>query len=240
MENERKWVIPDLHGCVKTLQALIENQIKPTKKDKLFFLGDYIDRNHNPKGVLDYLLNLEEEGYRIFPLRGNHEEYLLMAYNAEQKLKRRFLFGKEKNPVMDQWLKHGGFNTLKSFRIKNIKEIPAKYIQWLNGLKYYYLEGDYVIVHAGLNFDRLDPFEDTHAMLWSGSFRPVPENIGHKTIIHGHVPVSLGFLQNVLNNPESKVIALDNGCYLSGTNGMGNLTALELNTRQLVLQPCVD
>lgn len=240
METIRKWVIPDLHGCVKTLRALIENHIQPSKADKLYFLGDYIDRNYDPKGVLDYLMHLESEGYSLFPLLGNHEAYLTMAYEAEQKIKRKFFIRKEKNPVEAQWLQHGGQITLKSFGVKKAIGIPEKYIHWLKKLPYYYIEDDYVIVHAGLNFQRKDPFEDTHAMLWSGSFRPQPDKIDNKTIIHGHVPVSIGFLQSVLKNPDSKVIALDNGCYLRKREGMGNLVALNLTTRQLIVQPCID
>jgi serine/threonine protein phosphatase 1 len=35
-------VISDIHGCLKTFVAMIEN-INPSKDDQLFFLGDYID-----------------------------------------------------------------------------------------------------------------------------------------------------------------------------------------------------
>jgi serine/threonine protein phosphatase 1 len=240
MKAIRKWVIPDLHGCVKTLRALIENHLQPSKSDKIFFLGDYIDRSYNPKGVLDYLMQLESEGYNIFPLLGNHEAYLTMAYEAEKKRKRKFFFWKEKNQVEEQWLLHGGKNTLDSFGVKKVREIPEKYVSWLENLKYFYEEDNYIIVHAGLNLHRSDPFEDTHAMLWSGSFRPDPAKINNKVIIHGHVPVSIGYLKKVLNDPDSKVIPLDNGCYLTNREGMGNLVALDLATRELILQPCID
>ncbi len=240
MEKIKKWVIPDLHGCVKSLQALIENKIKPSKSDKIFFLGDYIDRKFDAKGVLDYIMHLESSGYKVFPLRGNHEEYLLMAYEAQKRLKRKFFFWKEKNLVYEQWVQHGGKETLKSFGADNPAQIPEKYVLWLQSLKHYFEEDDYVIVHAGLNFDRRDPFEDKHAMLWSGSFRPMPEKINNRTIVHGHVPVSIGFLKNVLKNPEIKVIPLDNGCHLKNREGMGSLVALELESRELLIQPCMD
>jgi len=28
---KKRWVIPDIHGCVNTLKALIEEQIKPAR-----------------------------------------------------------------------------------------------------------------------------------------------------------------------------------------------------------------
>ena len=54
------WIIPDIHGCVLTLKTLIENQIEPDKNDQLIFIGDYIDRGPDSKGVIDYIMNLEE------------------------------------------------------------------------------------------------------------------------------------------------------------------------------------
>jgi serine/threonine protein phosphatase 1 len=236
----KKWVIPDLHGCNKTLEAIVENHIKPDKKDIIYFLGDYIDRGPDPKGVLDYIMNLQDEGYDIRPLRGNHEEYLLLAYQSSKKQKRKFLFWKQPDKLFNEWVRHGGRSTLRSFGVNNVVDIPEKYIHWLQSLPHFYEEDKYIIVHAGLNFGRLDPFEDTHAMLWAKSFNPVPEKIDNKIIIHGHVPVSFDFLKTTLSNPNHKYIALDNGCYLPHKEGMGNLVALELNTMELVVQPALD
>ncbi len=82
------WVIPDIHGCVKTLRSLIEDMIKPSKHDWLYFLGDYIDRGPDSKGVIDYLMYLQQEDYNIRTLMGNHEDYLLKAYDEELNLKK--------------------------------------------------------------------------------------------------------------------------------------------------------
>ena len=83
----KRWVIPDIHGCSKTLQALFEQQIRPSKEDEIYFLGDYIDRGPDSKGVIDYVRQLEEDGYKVFPLRGNHEDYCLHAVQAEHERK---------------------------------------------------------------------------------------------------------------------------------------------------------
>ncbi len=236
----KKWVIPDLHGCVKTLKAIVEVHIKPDKNDLIYLLGDYIDRGPDPKGVLDYIMQLENDGYNIRALRGNHEEYLLLARKSTQKQKRKFLVWKKPNKLLDEWVKHGGKYTLKSFGVKNVLDIPEKYIKWIEALPYYFEEENHVIVHAGLNFSRRDPFEDTHAMLWAKAFDPVPEKIKNKVVIHGHVPVSFRFLKTTLENPSHKFIALDNGVYLPHKEGMGHLVALELNSMELVMQKNLD
>ena len=54
----KRWVIPDVHGCVNTLKALIEEQIKPARYDELYFLGDYIDRGPDSRAVIDFIRNL--------------------------------------------------------------------------------------------------------------------------------------------------------------------------------------
>ena len=58
---KKRWVIPDLHGCVNTLRTLIEEQIRPSRSDLLYFLGDYIDRGPDSKGLIDYIRNLQKD-----------------------------------------------------------------------------------------------------------------------------------------------------------------------------------
>ncbi len=56
----KTWIIPDIHECANTLQLLVEQQIRPDKKDRLIFLGDYIDRGPDSKGVIDFIMHLQE------------------------------------------------------------------------------------------------------------------------------------------------------------------------------------
>ena len=72
-----RFAIGDIHGCLKTLKALVENEIQLGKDDELFFVGDFIDRGPDSKGVLDYIGSLIRDGYKIQSVMGNHEEMLL-------------------------------------------------------------------------------------------------------------------------------------------------------------------
>ena len=47
-----RWIIPDIHGCAKTLEVMLKNMLKATPEDELFFLGDYIDRGKSAACVL--------------------------------------------------------------------------------------------------------------------------------------------------------------------------------------------
>ncbi len=236
----KTWVIPDIHGCAETLKTLIEYQIKPNKNDHLIFLGDYIDRGPDSKGVIDYIMGLQKNDYNITVLKGNHEDYLVRAWESDKE-KKGFLGINFKSSVQKEWEKHGGKETLKSFGVNRVKDIPEKYIEWMKNLDYYVVLDEYVVVHAGLNFNREDPFEDKWSMLWSRDYKIEPEKIGHRRIIHGHVPVNLEFIDMVVKNKDSYwFIDIDNGIYFKRKAGYGNLLALNLDTMEYLVQSVMD
>jgi len=233
------WVIPDIHGCAKTLKTLVEDLIQPSKHDWLYFLGDYIDRGPSSKEVVDYLMFLQKEDYNIRTLLGNHEDYLVKSYEEELSLKK--IFGiKQKNKKKNEWLFHGGKETMESFKLTELKDFPLEYLEWMKNLEYYIELENFILVHAGLNFNIDDPFEDKNAMLWVRDFEIDQKKIGNKRIIHGHVPVSLEFIDISINNKGYKFIDLDNGAYMTEREGFGNLIALELTSMEYKVQYNLD
>ena len=235
----KKWVIPDIHGCAKTLSTLIENQIKPNKNDHLIFLGDYIDRGPDSKGVIDYIMNLQQNEYNVTALLGNHEDYCIRAYNADIKNK-GFLGFRRKTKIQQEWEVYGGIQALDSFDVEWPRDIPEKYIDWMLSLDYFIEVDDFIIVHAGLNFKKDDPFSDKRAMIWIRDFKVDNDKIPNKKVIHGHVPVNLEFIDVSLNNPDYSFIDLDNGVYFNDRAGYGNLVALELTEMKYTIQSLMD
>lgn len=233
------WVIPDIHGNSRTLQTLIEEQIKPSRSDKLFFLGDFIDRGPDARGVIEFIMELQADEYDVFTLKGNHEDYLLRAYDNEANQK--MLLGiSYRNKLKKEWFKYGGKETLRSFGVSDVHEIPEKYINWMRGLEYYFELDSWILVHAGMNFILDNPFEDRHSMLWIKEFKVEPEKIHNKKLIHGHVPISLEFIEVLRTSAKFDYIDLDNGVYMPEKEGFGNLVALELNSMEMVIQPNLD
>ena len=232
---KRRWVIPDIHGCVNTLKQLIENGIQPTKEDSIFFLGDYIDRGADGKGVIDYIMSFQEQGYDIQYLVGNHEYYCMNSYEKDQH---KLLF---KSNIQKEWERYGAKMTLKSFGVKRPRDIDKKYIEWMKKGKYFIELDDYILVHAGLNFNIDNPFDDTMSMMWARDFKVDIKKTGGKKIIHGHVPVEYSLIQLFIESGTYDFIALDNGVYYRDQKvGFGNLMALELNSMELIAQPNVD
>lgn len=235
----KKWVIPDIHGCFLTLKTLMEEQIKPNKNDHLIFLGDYIDRGPDSKGVIDYIMNMQQNDYNITALMGNHEDYCIRAYEEDLKHK-GFLGFRPKTKIQREWEMYGGTQALDSFGVEWPKDIPEKYIEWMGNLDYFTEVDDFIIVHAGLNFKKDDPFSDKRAMIWIRDFRVKGDKIPNKKIIHGHVPVNLEFIDLSIKNPDYKFIDLDNGVYFNDRAGYGNLIALELTGMEYVIQSLMD
>ena len=233
----QRWIIPDIHGCAKTLKVLLENMLKVTKHDQLYFLGDYIDRGPDGKGVLDYLMHLQIEEYNVHFLKGNHEDMCVKAYEADHKKK---LFG-GKHAEQKEWEAVGAKETLNSFGVKHPREIPLQYIEWMrNCIPYIELE-EYILVHAGLNFQIKDPFEDTRSMMWTRHFKVDYSKSHGKKIIHGHIPVDYSFINLIIeNNQAYDFVALDNGVYVTDKPGVGNLTAFNPDTKQIVAQSNMD
>jgi len=232
---KKRWVIPDIHGCIKTLQTLIDELIKPSRWDELYFLGDYIDRGPDSKGVIDYIRDLQKEKFNITALRGNHEEFVIDLYEAEQN-SRFSWFYRFADKKYRSWMDIGGRETLLSFGITEVRDIPPEYIDWMRILPYYVQMEDFILVHAGLNFEVEDPFADKETMLWTREYNIVPEKIGNRKIIHGHVPVNLELMDMAIKNRSLKFIDLDNGPYIKDESGFGNLVALELNSLETVIQ----
>lgn len=232
-----RWIIPDIHGHARTLRILIENQLKPSKSDQLYFLGDYIDRGPDSKGVIDYIMNLQKEGYDVHRLKGNHEDLCIKSYEADQK--RLFLGAKHKE--QKEWEAVGATETLKSFGVKHPREIPKEYIEWMNSCIYYAELENYILVHAGMNFNIDDPYQDTHSMMWTRRFQVNFEKSHGKKIIHGHIPVDYSFIDLVINNNDTyDFIALDNGIFVSDKPGLGNLLAFNPDTKQILAQSNMD
>ena len=225
----RKIAFTDIHGCIQSFEALLD-QVKPTKNDRLFFLGDYIDRGPDSKAVLDKLLALRQNGYHLTCLMGNHDQELLISLDD---LERR-----------EFWLKRwGGNKTLESFGVNRPEAIPAKYLNFLNELKWVHCEDDYILVHAGLNFYTEDPLLPHPDMLTLRNWYHTTnyEWLGNRKIIHGHSPKPREHIcERFLALDDFKILDIDAGCYAVHLPGLGHLCAFDMTNKELYFQKNTD
>ncbi|QKG79847.1 metallophosphoesterase family protein [Tenuifilum thalassicum] len=231
----RTLVIPDIHGCLKTLKLLTEVKLSVNKNDRLFFLGDYIDRGPDSPGVIDYITNLIENGYNITCLKGNHEQMLLDSIKG--------------NYEMNLWLMNSGFATIHQYQNQTFKIeteygfLPEKHYNFLKSLlPYVEVDKQFLLVHGGFNYEASNPFADENAMLWDRP-KDVPSSFmpGYK-IIHGHTPRALRSIVEEVKDSNRRIYDLDAGCVYKGLYiaGTGYLTALQLETWTLHFVECID
>lgn len=232
--------IGDIHGCHQTLRKLMDEKLAPSKNDTLVFLGDYMDRGPDSKSVIDYLIQLENDGYNTIFLRGNHEQTLMDAIDAEKTIKKGW-FTTPKNTIFQSWYeKFGGRETFQSYGITEVKQYPQDHEQWCRNLKLYHETAGYYFVHAGFNFDEEDILADTDAMLWLREFDYDAQKANGKKVVHGHVPVTVDFVKECLSKPELGFVPLDTGCVYRERVGMGYLSAFDFTNQVLYSVKNID
>lgn len=212
------YAISDIHGCYDTFSRLL-GRLGLQKSDRLILLGDYIDRGEKSREVIDLILDLAGKGYDVTPLLGNHESMMLNAYRNRSML-----------PL---WLYNSGSDTLESFGISDLSGMETRYLEFFMNLRYYETSGNFIFVHAGFNDETPDPFIDNYTMIWET--RPQYNNpvFKGKTIIHGHRPKTIEFVNNLIKD-KSMVIPIDTGCVYSRESGLGFLSALDVTSMQLI------
>jgi serine/threonine protein phosphatase 1 len=202
--------IGDIHGRLDRLGRVLA-QLPEDRT--LVFLGDYIDRGPDSRGVLQRLCRLQDQRPCVL-LCGNHEEMLLDA-----------LAGRYDGAVTD-WLRNGGDATLRSYGVPGIRRLgetlPEEHLKLLQALREHWETEEYVFVHAGIAPAGPDA-TDRDTKLW---MRISPdEAYGYgKTVICGHTPY-----QSPARGPDW--INIDTGC---GKLPSAPLTALLLPELEIV------
>lgn len=162
------YAIGDIHGCLDPLQRLMD-QIHPSEADEVVFMGDYVDRGPDSKGVIDFLLALKG---RCSFLMGNHERMFL-----------DYLQGRER-PL---FLYNGGAATMESYG--GLSGIPAAHLAFLNGLRLYYETDEYLFVHGGIRPGIPLEQQDPHDLLWIREEFYAYTGRYPKTVVFGHTPM---------------------------------------------------
>ena len=173
---ERIFAVGDIHGCFDKLSILMDRIHADPDKDRLVFVGDYIDRGPNSKEVVDYLIDLKSKTDRVIFLKGNHEEML-----------ERYLEGYDTMMFLD----NGGEATVRSYTRQGSKGktlIPDDHLAFFNALRLYYETPSYIFVHGGLRphvpLEKQDPWD----MLWIRDEFIYSDFDFGKPVVFGHTP----------------------------------------------------
>jgi serine/threonine protein phosphatase 1 len=204
-EEEKIFIVGDIHGCLGMLQRLM--RIIPWRPDvdRLIFLGDYVDRGDDSRGVIEAVMEISKTGKRVDCLMGNHEMMLL-----------DFVEGRD----LTTFFLNGGTSTLNSYRAFQPRYgtalIPDEHLAFLRSLKTWVELDDYYVVHAGLRPGVQLENQSREDLLWIRDAFIFSDYRFRKRVIFGHTPFSQPLVM------ENK-IGLDTGAVYGN-----KLTCLEL------------
>jgi len=194
------YTIGDIHGCLDKLTELVRRcrENAAGRPMRHLFLGDYVDRGPDSRGVVQFLLDLQRaHPDRDIFLKGNHEDLLVSAADSD--------FFEER------WLTNGGVETLKSYGLTTAAEIPKDHVNWLRRLPLSFDDSLRFFVHAGVRPERPLDQQDEDDLLWIRKPFLTSEKDYGRLIVHGHTPVKGG-------PPDLRVnrLNLDTGAVFDG------------------------
>lgn len=216
------FVISDIHGEYEQLKELL-TKMNFGAQDKLYVLGDVVDRGPEPIRALQFLMGLPN----CTCLVGNHE---FMAYMGMKILLKEITeesvrdFAEEDQEKLKEWMINGGIMTIADFTGLSGEE-RKKVITYLGNLEAYVeleVNGqEYLLVHAGLgNFSEEKPMEEytLDDLIWARTDYGKPY-YKDKIVVTGHTPT-----QRIPDNPHpgyiykaNNHIAVDCGaCFKKG------------------------
>jgi serine/threonine protein phosphatase 1 len=221
-----RYAIGDIHGGCQTFKALISS-IELRAGDRLYLLGDYVDRGNDSRGVLDTIMSMAAAGYDLRPVRGNHDDMFLRALQGSH------------DSYSPYWEREWGELTLSSFGVTGCREVPPAYLNFLDSLPLLRCEDDFVFVHAAINMACADPLAESSdlEMLWGETTVVDHNKLGGRRLVTGH---RIRRLAEIVASLQTDHIRLDNGAFTNQLPDYGHLLALNLDTMALALQPWLD
>ena len=167
--THRRIVIGDVHGHYDTLMTLLD-AIAPSEEDRVYFLGDLIDRGPNSAQVVEFV---KQSSYTC--LLGNHEQMVLEILGQPNI----------KGSALQAWLYSGGYSTVNSYGEDGISQ---DHIDWMRTLPTHLDLGDIWLVHAGVHPRLPIEKQTTEHFCWiREEFHGMEEPyFPNKTIVTGH------------------------------------------------------
>jgi len=197
-DGYRIYAIGDIHGCLAELegmQARIKADLaaRPHPKPLVIYLGDYMDRGPECRGVIENLMAANAPALPARFLYGNHDSYVKNFLSEPLGM----------HGCQFHWLEApmGGQITLASYGVKGAEvdnalemrdafaaAIPKAHCDWIEACERAVHIGGYYFAHAGVNPER--PLDDQleFDLIWIRKpFLSHKDDFG-AVVVHGHTP----------------------------------------------------
>jgi serine/threonine protein phosphatase 1 len=211
----RVYTVGDIHGCRDQLDRLhakiAEDGARFDGEKQLIYLGDYIDRGPDSRGVIEHLLTRTPEGFSPRFLKGNHEAALLDFLASASSYRAWRNYGAPET-LLSYGVRPPLFDSMDMFEAARdalADALPASHLQFLRTLKTDIVIADYAFVHAGIRPGLSIDEQSEQDLLWIREEFVNCNSPHDKVIVHGHTPVASPL---DLHNR----IAVDTGVYATG------------------------
>jgi serine/threonine protein phosphatase 1 len=167
------YVIPDLHGRFDLLIDML-GKIEAHAAGHagtIVALGDYVNKGPDSRQVVERMRAGSSDGWRFFPLKGNHDAMMVEALRDPSK--------------MSGWIEKGGDATIRSYG-GNPSAIPQTDVAWLDRLPLMHLDAHRIYVHAGLDPGVPLQAQSEHTLLWKRYPKGDRAGFGGRHVVHGH------------------------------------------------------
>jgi serine/threonine protein phosphatase 1 len=213
-EGHRVYAVGDIHGRLDLLKklwiAIEADAAGADVKKTIIFVGDYVDRGRDSKGVIDFLIDLKQQG-DVICLRGNHDQAVL-DFIADPK----FYGGWKPCGAPETLVSYGvmppRFDDEAEFetaRADFVAKCPQAHLQFLESLPYSYELGGYFFVHAGVRPGIPLKEQDPQDLMWIRDEFLFSRADFEKVVVYGHTPVEQA-------GRRGHRISVDTGAYATG------------------------
>jgi len=165
-----RWIVGDIHGMAQSLKGLVDLVSKSDPSPSWIFVGDYVNRGPDSRGVIDLLLKLPSARF----CRGNHDDVFDVLLNGTSYVEQ--LTHNNRAGAYKWFMEHGLRDTLASYGADDaamremldrptnagldalIARVPAAHRKFIRELRPAIEEDDLFVLHA--RWDPAVPDED--------------------------------------------------------------------------------
>ena len=193
----RIYAIGDIHGQ----RAMLEEALSRIERDgggRVVFLGDYVDRGPDSRGVIDLLARGQSEGRDWVFLKGNHDRFFEWFLHPDgPRFDPHLLVGYHWfHPAI------GGVETVASYGItvpdrirktdlaRQLRDVvPESHARFLRGLQLHHAQDGLFLAHAGIRPGVPLTAQSEEDLLWIRDAFHTDTSDHGALIVHGHTPV---------------------------------------------------
>jgi serine/threonine protein phosphatase 1 len=250
------WIVGDIHGMLRPLEKLLRQIDRVDPQRELLFVGDYVNRGPDSKGVIELLISLQRARF----VRGNHDDVFDQVLCGLSYCSKP---GEDQRIVAFRWfMQHGLDKTFLSYGVGQAElsallrrpstrllvelagAIPRSHREFVRQLPAIIEGDDFFVAHAKWAADlstllpsisdRLDASEALRYTLLWGRYSEEElkaDKPWERTGYFGHTPVdNYGETPALVPAIGPKMVLLDTGAFMAH----GRLTAFCHETGQFL------